>query len=327
MKKLYNEKMSEKNTETKSQESIRINKYLSEAGICSRRAADQLIQEGRIQIDGKTAEIGDRVNAFSDIRLDGKPIQREEKQVLLLFYKPRGIVCSTKQQKEETTVTDFLHYPVRIYPIGRLDKDSEGLLLMTNQGDLLNKIMRAGNYHEKEYLVRVNKPVTEEFITRMGKGVPILDTITRPCTVEKTGEKSFRIILTQGLNRQIRRMCEYFGYHVVELKRIRIMHLTLDGLKPGEYREIKKQEWEELKKGIEGSSSETVIPLGGRYADSDRRNERNIRKTPGSVEGVLSGRQGDYEQLRVRRPVRPSGKAGSRERSRSGGISNSKRRV
>ena len=201
-------------------EKIRINKYLSEAGFCSRREADSLIQNGRVTVEGHKAE--------------------PEEKVLLLFHKPRGVVCSTKKQRQETTVTEYLNYPVRIYPIGRLDKESEGLLLLTNQGDLVNKIMRAGNYHEKEYLVTVNKPVDGEFVKKMSSGIPILDTITRPCFVEKTGRNSFRIILTQGLNRQIRRMCEYLGYHVCTLKRIRIMNLTLDGLKCGEYREIEK---------------------------------------------------------------------------------------
>ncbi|MBQ0001318.1 MAG: pseudouridine synthase [Clostridiales bacterium] len=323
--------MSERKTEGGSPESIRINKYLSDAGVCSRREADRLIGEGRVRIDGRIAEMGDRISDGSLVLVDGKPVQKEEKKVLLLFHKPRGIVCSTKQQRNETTVTDYLNYPIRIYPIGRLDKESEGLLLLTNQGDLLNKIMRAGNYHEKEYLVKVDRLVTDAFIKKMSSGVPVLDTVTRPCTVEKTGDHSFRIILTQGLNRQIRRMCEYLGYKVTELKRVRIMHLTLDGIRPGAYREITEDEWNELMKGIAGSSSETVLPAGGKHGEykqeHHRRNERIVSEASGSVKGVLPGGPGDYEQLRVRRSVRPSGSAGDRERNRAGRISNGKRRV
>ena len=182
---------------------------------------------------------GEKIPADARVCLDGKPVSAENKQVLLLFYKPEGIVCSTKKQRQETTVTEYLQYPIRIYPVGRLDKDSQGLLLLTNQGDLVNRIMRAGNFHEKEYLVTVDREVTAPFIRHMSEGVPILDTVTRKCVVEKTGKYSFRIVLTQGLNRQIRRMCSYFGYKVRTLKRVRIMNLTLDGLKPGEFREIR----------------------------------------------------------------------------------------
>ena len=180
------------------------------------------------------------------IRDSNIPVHKNEKKVLLLFNKPRGIVCSTKQQFDETTVTDYLDYPLRVYPVGRLDKESQGLLLLTNEGDLVNKIMRAGNYHEKEYFVTVNKPVDREFVRRMSKGVPVLDTVTRPCRVVQTGECSFRIILTQGLNRQIRRMCEYFGYRVVKLVRVRIMNIKLGDLPVGKYRDLTHQEWEGL---------------------------------------------------------------------------------
>lgn len=243
--KLYNGKMDEK---------IRINKYLSEAGFCSRREADSLIQNGRVTVEGHKAEPGERITADTVVFVDGKPVKKVEEKVLLLFHKPRGVVCSTKKQRQETTVTEYLNYPVRIYPIGRLDKESEGLLLLTNQGDLVNKIMRAGNYHEKEYLVTVNKPVDGDFVKKMSSGIPILDTITRPCFVEKTGRNSFRIILTQGLNRQIRRMCEYLGYQVLSLKRVRIMELTIDGLKEGGYREATQEEWKKLERGIADSS-------------------------------------------------------------------------
>lgn len=236
-KKLYNRAMDEK---------IRINKYLSEAGICSRREADRMIEEGRITVNGKKAESGQKVSLEDEVCADNIPVHKNEKKVLLLFNKPRGIVCSTKQQFDETTVTDYLDYPLRVYPVGRLDKESQGLLLLTNEGDLVNKIMRAGNYHEKEYFVTVNKPVDREFVRRMSKGVPVLDTVTRPCRVVQTGECSFRIILTQGLNRQIRRMCEYFGYRVVKLVRVRIMNIKLGDLPVGKYRDLTHQEWEGL---------------------------------------------------------------------------------
>ena len=246
-KKLYNRTMDEK---------IRINKYLSEAGICSRREADRMIEEGRITVNGKKAESGQKVSLEDEICADNIPVHKNEKKVLLLFNKPRGIVCSTKQQFDETTVTDYLDYPLRVYPVGRLDKESQGLLLLTNEGDLVNKIMRAGNYHEKEYFVTVNKPVDREFVRRMSKGVPVLDTVTRPCRVVQTGECSFRIILTQGLNRQIRRMCEALGYHVVTLKRVRIMNIHLGRLHTGDYRRVTPQELEELQWQLEQARME-----------------------------------------------------------------------
>ena len=228
-------------------EKIRINKYLSEAGFCSRREADSLIQDGRVTVEGHTAEPGEKITADTVVFVDGEPVKKVEKKVLLLFHKPRGVVCSTKKQRQETTVTEYLNYPVRIYPIGRLDKESEGLLLLTNQGDLVNKIMRAGNYHEKEYLVTVNKPVDGGFVRKMSSGVPILDTITRPCFVEKTGRNSFRIILTQGLNRQIRRMCAGAGLQVLRLKRVEEHGVALGTLAPGAWRYLTDEEIGKLK--------------------------------------------------------------------------------
>ena len=250
--------MSEKNSQVSGMETIRINKYLSEAGICSRREADRLIEEGRVSVNGAPVLPGQRVSAKDLVCVDGNLVRQKNKNILLLFYKPAGIVCSTKKQFRETTVTEYLDYPERVYPVCRLDKDSEGLLLMTNQGELLNKILRAGNYHEKEYLVTVDRPFDEAFLEGMRKGVPILQTVTRPCTVERTGKKSFRIILTQGLNRQIRRMCAYFGYEVRTLKRIRIMNLTIHGLKAGDYREISREEYQELKQLLANSVSEPL---------------------------------------------------------------------
>ncbi len=245
---------------------MRLNKYLSDAGICSRREADRLVQEGKILVDGKAAVLGMQIEEGQEILVNGKAVRREEKKVLLLFHKPRGIEC-TANPKIKNNVISYIDYPIRIYYIGRLDKDSEGLLLLTNQGELVNKMMRAGNCHEKEYLVTVDKPVTEDFIKKMSKGVPVLGTVTRKCRVEKTGEKTFRIILTQGLNRQIRRMCEYLGYRVKRLKRIRVMNLELGDLPVGQYREAEKKELEDLKSLIRDSSETTVI----------RKNERRKR--------------------------------------------------
>ena len=238
-------------------ESIRLNKYLSDAGICSRRQADRWIEEKRITVNGETARTGMKIALDSEVCIDGKPIKKEEKKVLLAMNKPAGIVC-TAEKREKNNIVDYMKYPKRIYPVGRLDKDSTGLLLLTNDGELVNKIMRAGNYHEKEYLVSVNKPVTEEFCRKMSCGVAILDTVTRPCKVEKTGEKSFRIILTQGLNRQIRRMCETLGYRVLTLQRVRIMNIRLGSLKEGTWRSIEGKERKELDALLSDSSSLSV---------------------------------------------------------------------
>lgn len=306
-------------------EKIRINKFLSDAGVCSRREADRLIEEGRVTVNGKTAVPGEKTDGGDCVFIDGKPVKKEERKVLLLFYKPKGIVCSTKQQREETTVTQYLHYPLRIYPVGRLDKESEGLLLLTNQGDLVNKIMKAGNFHEKEYIVKTNKPFPDDFIKKMGKGVPILETVTRPCFVERMGKDCFRIILTQGLNRQIRRMCEYFGYQVVSLKRVRIMNLTLSGLEKGEYREITEKEWKELDQMLIGSANQTAP--GGNYGKKDAANERTCGTAEQRRKSVLSGRQRNHEQPGIRPSLRPAGKSGKRNGNRSGKQSHGKRRV
>lgn len=244
---------------------VRLNKYISEAGLCSRREADRLIEAGRVQVDGKTAVPGQKVSDNQEILVDGKSISKEEEMVLLAVNKPRGVVCTTDKRWGDQTVEELIHYPKRVFYMGRLDKDSEGLLLMTNNGEILNKMMRAGNYHEKEYLVRVNRPVTEAFLSGMAKGgIPVQEQQTRPCNVEKTGERTFRIILTQGLNRQIRRMCEYFGYQVVKLKRIRIMNIMLGDLPTGSYREISREEQEELYRRIQGSSNQPVRENRGR---------------------------------------------------------------
>jgi 23S rRNA pseudouridine2604 synthase len=224
----------------------RINKYLSEVGYCSRRAADKLIEDGRVTINGEVPLMGTKIVEGDVVKVDGKSVvKKDEKAVYLVLNKPRGIVCTTDTRVEKDNIIDFLNYPKRIFPIGRLDKASEGLILMTNDGDIVNKILRARNNHEKEYIVQVNKPIDNDFIKKMSQGVPILDTVTRPCKVEQLSRVRFKIILTQGLNRQIRRMCEYLGYHVQQLKRVRIMNIHLD-LPNGKYREMTKEEFREL---------------------------------------------------------------------------------
>lgn len=232
----------------------RINKYLSEAGYCSRRKADQLIDEGRVTINGKVPPMGEKIKEGDEVRVDGKLVSRpKEEFVYLALNKPVGIVCTTDTKVEKDNIIDFMRYPKRIFPIGRLDKPSEGLILLTNDGDIVNKILRARNNHEKEYIVTVNKPITKDFIQRMGNGIPILDTVTNKCFVEQINKNTFKIILTQGLNRQIRRMCEYLDYRVVKLKRIRIMNINLD-LPVGQYRELTQKELDTLNASLSDSS-------------------------------------------------------------------------
>ncbi len=231
----------------------RINKYLSEAGYCSRRKADKLIDEGRVTINGKVPEMGTKVKPGDSVEVDGKSISNENTEyVYLALNKPVGIVCTTDTRVEKNNIVEFVNYPERIFPIGRLDKPSEGLILMTNDGDIVNKILRARNNHEKEYIVTVDKKITQDFIDKMSNGVPILDTITRKCRVEQLNKDTFKIVLTQGLNRQIRRMCEYLGYEVIKLKRTRIMNITLD-TPIGEWRYLTPKELEELKTLIQDS--------------------------------------------------------------------------
>ncbi|MBT8237630.1 MAG: 23S rRNA pseudouridine(2604) synthase RluF [Croceitalea sp.] len=232
----------------------RINKYLSEVGYCSRRAADKLLEQGRITINGIVPELGTKVNEQDEVRVDGELVTQPKADfVYLAFNKPVGIVCTTDTRVEKDNIIDFINYPKRIFPIGRLDKPSEGLIFLTNDGDIVNKILRARNHHEKEYVVSVNKPITEEFLSKMRSGVPILDTVTRKCHVEQLGEKQFKIILTQGLNRQIRRMCEYLDYRVRKLKRVRIMNVSLD-MPLGKWRHLTKHELQEINKLVAGST-------------------------------------------------------------------------
>ncbi len=256
---------------------VRINKFLSEAGVCSRREADRQIEAGNVTIDGVIATKGDQVSPGQKVCFCGKPVTKEEEMILIAFHKPAGIVC-TAEKREKNNVIDYIHYPKRIYPIGRLDKDSEGLLLLTNNGEIVNKMMRSGNMHEKEYLVTLNRPVTDSLVHGLANGVPLVElgTTTRKCKVEQIGKRQIRIVLTQGLNRQIRRMCEYFGYRVQKLVRVRIMNIELGDLEVGQYRDVTKEEYRRLQQLIAHSSNAPV-----REGTKMPRDERNLhsRKT------------------------------------------------
>ena len=244
-------------------EPVRLNKYLSEAGVCSRREADRLIESGRVTVDGQRAQTGMRITPGQVVKVGRKVVSKQDEMIVLAVNKPRGIVC-TEERRERNSIVRFLDYPVRVTYIGRLDKDSRGLLLMTNNGDIINKMMRAANDHEKEYKVTVDQEITPEFIEKMSSGVPILDTVTRPCRVEKIGKYTFSIILTQGLNRQIRRMCEALGYQVRDLVRMRVMNIRLGSLKEGQYRKVTDEELEELYEMLADSSNETAGGQNGR---------------------------------------------------------------
>ncbi|MBJ2175770.1 23S rRNA pseudouridine(2604) synthase RluF [Aureibaculum sp. A20] len=232
----------------------RINKYLSEVGYCSRRAADKLINEGRVTINGSVPELGTKINPEDEVRVNGELISEpKEKPVYIAFNKPIGIVCTTDSRVEKDNIIDYIKYPSRIFPIGRLDKPSEGLIFLTNDGDIVNKILRARNNHEKEYIVTVNKPITKDFIQKMSNGIPILDTVTRKCKIVQLNKNQFNIILTQGLNRQIRRMCEHLDYRVTKLKRVRIMNITLD-TPVGEWRYLTDKELKEINRLVADSA-------------------------------------------------------------------------
>ena len=234
---------------------VRINKFLSQAGFCSRREADKFILDERVTINGIIAKMGEKIDPNDDISVDGERISKKpNKKIYIILNKPKGIVCTTDSGVEKNNIIDYVNHPKRIFPIGRLDKTSEGLIFLTNDGDIVNKILRAKNKHEKEYHVTVDKPITYEFVQQMSKGVPILNTVTRPCEIKRIKDYEFKIILTQGLNRQIRRMCEYLGYRVKKLKRIRIMNIKLD-IPLGEWRYFNDQEFSELKMMLSKSSS------------------------------------------------------------------------
>ena len=303
---------------------VRLDKFLADSGAGTRTEVKKLIQKGMVQVNGETAKKPElKVDPERDVvEFGGERLGARAEFVYYLLHKPAGYVSATEDIREKT-VLELVPKDGRrnLFPVGRLDKESEGLLLLTNQGDLVNRIMKAGNYHEKEYCVTVNKPVTEAFIQGMSSGVPILGTVTRPCKVIKTGKNSFRIILTQGLNRQIRRMCEYFGYKVTTLKRVRIMNLHIDGLEAGKYREIRPEERKQLEEMLSSAKTERKTEEG-HERNIHKKNERAGKKAPGSVQGLLSGRQGDHVQRGVRRPVRHSERTGERNRDRSGRQSN-----
>ena len=268
-------------------EAIRLNKYLADAGVCSRREADRLIEEGKVLVDGVIAAMGTKVTPDQEVICDGKKVGEKEESVFLIVNKPKGIVCTTSDKDHAPNIVEFLNYPKRVYPVGRLDKDSEGLLLMTNEGDIVNKILRGGNDHEKEYAVAVNKPVTEEFLKQMRAGVYIedLDVTTKPCRAWQTGSHTFHIVLTQGLNRQIRRMCRALDYHVMNLKRLRIMNIKLGHLERGQYRELFPDEVESLRKMLEGSTNlpkSEQIKLAEEKKAAEKKAAEAAKKSAGS---------------------------------------------
>ena len=228
------------------EEKIRINKYLSQCGVCSRREADRMIENGDVLVNGTVAQKGDGVTPKDEVIVKGQPVKQQKKEIIIAFHKPTGVVC-TSSKKDKNNIIDYINYPERIYPVGRLDKESTGLILLTNNGQLMDDILRGRNFHEKEYVVTVDKPISQEIYQAMEQGVPILDTMTRPCKIPIRHSKTFHIILTQGLNRQIRRMCEYFGYRVRTLKRIRVMNIELGDLSEGTWRYLSDYEIKELK--------------------------------------------------------------------------------
>ena len=243
---------------------ISLNKYISDTGFCSRREADKLIVGGRVSIDGITAKSGNRVSERSIVKIDGETLKAREKTIYLAFNKPVGI-SSTTDLKDKCNIIDFIHHPARIFPIGRLDKPSEGLIFLTNDGNIVNKILRAGNNHEKEYIVTVNRPITGEFIRAMSNGVKILGTITKKCFVKQEQKNVFRIILTQGLNRQIRRMCDALGYTVIRLVRIRIMNITVTGIAPGKWRYLTEKEIDQINDLVKDSIKTEEASRGKNY--------------------------------------------------------------
>ena len=308
---------SEKNNKMKRADdgSIRLNKWISDAGICSRREADRLIEAGRVTVDDQPVSMGTRVRKGQKVCVDGQPVAKEKQVILLAVNKPAGVVCTTEKKWGDKTLEELVNYPKRVFSVGRLDNASEGLILMTNQGDLLNKIMKAGKYHEKEYVVTVDKKVTPDFIRRMARGVPLkeLDTVTRPCRVEMAGENRFRIVLTQGLNRQIRRMCEYFGYHVVRLVRVRIMNIELGRLLSGQYRHLTKTETAALMDSLKKSENNTEF----RYQQVDSGEESRSKKTGiGSQSRSEKPRNGSQNRSAEERAKGESGRQNPGDRNR-----------
>lgn len=250
--------------------SISLNKYISSTGICSRREANELIAAGRVTLNGEPTRLGNRVFPGDVVKIDGKPLKEKPRTLYIAFNKPVGIVCTT-DSKEPDNIVHYINHPERLFPIGRLDKPSQGLIFLTNDGDIVNKILRAGNQHEKEYIVSVNRPITPAFIRKMSQGVPILGTVTKKCEVTQLKDRTFRIVLTQGLNRQIRRMCEYLGYKVATLKRVRIMNVNLGKLKVGEWRELSVEEMEQINRLVAHSSKTEEASFDRRKKQQSRR--------------------------------------------------------
>lgn len=290
---------------------IRLNKYISESGICSRRDADRFIEQGNVYLNGTRASVGDRVAVGDVVKVNGQIIESREAEdlIFIVLNKPVGIV-STTESSERNNIVDFVRHSTRIFPVGRLDKDSQGLILLTNNGDMVNKILRAGNDHEKEYLVTVNKPIRDDFIEGMAQGVPILGTKTKKCKVSKETPTVFKITLVQGLNRQIRRMCDYFGYDVVRLERARIMNIGLKGLPVGEWRDLTEKELAELMVAVENSSSEAPV---GRKTSQKRTPKKPSRSHAGSGKSKSNG------QGLAKAGAKKKGAAGKGNDSRGGG--------
>jgi len=273
--------------------SINLNKYISSTGICSRREAERFITEGRVTINGKPTQLGNRVHEGDVVKIDGKPLKAKPKTIYIALNKPVGIVCTT-DSKERKNIVKFVGHPQRLFPIGRLDKPSEGLIFLTNDGDIVNKILRAGNNHEKEYIVSVDKTFDERFMKRMSNGIPILGTVTKKCKVERINDTTFKIILVQGLNRQIRRMCEYLGYEVKKLKRTRIMNVTLGNLKVGEWRELTSKEMDEINKLVAGSSK-TDKTAEKKSASTNEKTKKHSKKN------ITSNKKGEFKNKFGRR--------------------------
>ncbi|KZN61171.1 hypothetical protein N473_22780 [Pseudoalteromonas luteoviolacea CPMOR-1] len=287
----------------------RLNKYISETGFCSRREADTLISEGRVSVNGQIAEMGLKVTDADNILVDNKPLKSKPKRVYIAYNKPVGVTCTT-ERKIKSNIVNAINYPERIFPIGRLDRPSEGLIFLTNEGDIVNKILRAGNNHEKEYIVTVDKVIDDKFIHGMRSGVPILGTVTKKCFVKKTGPKKFTITLTQGLNRQIRRMCEYFGYEVQTLKRVRIMNVNLNGLRAGEWRHLSEKEMSEINASIEGSSKteEASVDNKKRIRPKDSSNQnRSSSDKPRSQHKSNQARPDKPKRRSAKKPERVKG--------------------
>lgn len=295
--------------------STRLNKYISESGLCSRRAADKFIENGNVFINGKRAKIGDQVYDGDLVSVNGQNIEpRESSDLLLLaFNKPVGVTCTT-ESSDKSNIVDYINHSDRIFPIGRLDKDSQGLIFLTNNGDIVNKILRAGNNHEKEYLVTVDKPITDQFLTGMAAGVPIMDVMTKKCKIAKESPFIFRITLVQGLNRQIRRMCEYFGYEVLKLERVRIMNVRLKGLPLGDWRELSDEEMAEIKRLLDKSSSEKgTAPK----AKPSGRNQSPTTKEPASDQSAKPrSSRGTSGKPATKGKTRSSGRPGSKPSSK-----------